>query len=165
MSTGKDLLQTKWDLRFLLLAKHVAGWSKDPSTKTGAVITDGDNRIVSTGYNGLPRGIEDTAERLGNRNLKYKLIVHCERNAILFAQRSLRGCTLYTWPFMSCSVCAAELIQVGISRHVAPVCWDKEKLERWGPDFALTEEMLKEAGVRLDLYNSFILRDDRENKE
>src|SRR4051812_38103493 len=96
--------QHKWDMRFLELAAHVAGWSKDPSTKTGAVITDTRGSVISMGFNGFPMGVADTIDRLNDRETKYQMIVHCERNAIIFAQRDLSGCTLYTWPFMSCSV-------------------------------------------------------------
>jgi dCMP deaminase len=144
--TGERL--TKWDKRFLELAKLVASWSKDPSTQTGAVITDDNLRVVSLGYNGLARGVEDSDVRLNNRDLKYKIIVHCERNAIIFAQRDLKGCTLYTHPFMSCSVCAAMVIQTGIKRVVAP----RSDNPRWVDDFKLSEMMFKEAGVEVVLY-------------
>src|ERR1700686_4396012 len=95
----------KWDRRFLELAKHIASWSKDPSTQTGAVIVDQKRRIVSVGFNGLAQGVEDKPERLHNRDLKYNMFVHCERNAIIFATQSLAGCTIYVWPFMSCGEC------------------------------------------------------------
>lgn len=136
---------SKWDARFIELAKHVAQWSKDPSTQTGAVITDSLNRVISVGYNGLARGVEDTPERLNNRELKYKIIVHCERNAIIFAQRNLDGCTLYTWPFMSCATCAAMVIQSGIKRCVAP----ESDNPRWQDEFRLTRELFIESGVEL----------------
>lgn len=138
---------TDWDKRFLDLAQHVAQWSKDPSTKTGAVIVDSDNRVVSIGYNGLPKGVEDTPERMNNRELKYQLTVHCERNAIIFAKQPLNGCTLYTWPFMSCSVCAGMVIQAGIKRCVAP----KELPERWVDSCNLAVKIFNEAGVKVDL--------------
>ena len=145
----------KWDERFLDLARYIAGWSKDPSTKTGAVIVDQDNRIVSVGYNGFPRGVDDSENRYNNRELKYKMIVHCERNALLFAGRSCKGCTLYTWPFMSCSVCAAMVIQSGISRCIAPSMPDHLK-ERWGEDMSLAAQMFLEAGVKLELVDETI---------
>jgi dCMP deaminase len=145
----------KWDVRFLRLAEHVSLWSKDPSTKTGAVITDSQQRIVSLGYNGFPRGVADTNERLNNREIKYEMIVHCERNAIIFAQRDLKDCTLYTWPFMSCSVCAAMVIQSGITRCVAPYSDNP----RWQASFQLTTDMFKESGVQLDLYPLEIIKD------
>lgn len=139
---------TKWDKRFLDLAQHIAQWSKDPSTKTGAVIVDDKQRIVSVGFNGFPRGVDDSPERYLDRETKYKLIVHCERNALLFAERNVEGSTLYTWPFMSCSQCAAMVIQSGIKRCVAPVV-PPHLWERWGVDMALAAQMFREAGVEL----------------
>lgn len=138
---------TIWDERFLRLAQHVSTWSKDPSTKVGAVIADGKNRIVSLGYNGFPRGIADTSERLTDRETKYRLVVHAERNAILFASRSLSACTLFTWPFMPCSQCAAMVIQAGVSKVVAP----SYSPARWYVDHNLAHTMFKEANVELVL--------------
>lgn len=135
-----------WDERFLGLAEHVAAWSKDPSTKVGAVIADPMHRVVSLGFNGFPVGIEDD-ERLHDREEKYKLIVHGEINAILFAGRPVVGCTLYTVPFMPCCRCAGQVIQAGITRVVAPRVYN----ERWENDFAVTERMFREAGVTLEL--------------
>ena len=137
----------KWDRRFLALAEFVAQWSKDPSTKTGAVIVDSNNRVVSIGYNGFPRGVNDSPERLENREIKYKIIVHCERNALLFARGSVEGCRLYTWPFMSCATCAAMVIQAGIVEVVAP----PSDNPRWKDDFDLAQTLFGEAGVRVKL--------------
>ena len=138
----------KWDRRYLGMAEYIACWSKDPSTRVGAVVVDPNNQIVSLGYNGLPRGVQDSPERLHNRELKYKLIVHAEINALAFAERSVRGCTLYTFPFMPCVRCAGEVIQRGIVRVVAP----KVDNDRWAEDFRLTQQMFMEAGVLLTLY-------------
>mgnify|MGYP003349352735 FL=1 len=134
-----------WDQRFLDLAKLVSSWSKDPSTQVGAVIVDDQRRIISTGYNGFPRGVEDLDSRLQDRTIKYEMIVHGEINAILFANQSIYGCTLYTWPFMPCSRCAAIVIQSGIRTVVAPY----NDNPRWQTSFQLTEQMFREAGVRL----------------
>ncbi len=142
--------QEKWDRRFVELSKFIAQWSLDPSTKTGSVITDVKRRVISVGYNGLAQGVEDLPERLNNREIKYKIIVHCERNALLFANRSVEGCTLYTWPFMSCSTCASMVIQAGIKRVVAP--WSDN--ERWIAEFELSKQMFKEAGVEVCLLDA-----------
>jgi dCMP deaminase len=142
------MISEKWDRRYLELAKHVAQWSKDPSTKTGAVIVSPDGFVAGLGYNGFPKGVEDTPYRLNERDLKYKLIVHCERNAIISAQRNLGGSTLYTWPFMSCAPCAGMVIQAGITRCVS----FKNDNPRWQADFELTRTMFFEAGVLLNLY-------------
>ena len=135
------------------LAAHVAGWSKDPSTKTGAVIASLDHRVISLGYNGFPRGVTDDG-RLYDRATKYKIIVHGESNALLFAVQSVVGCTLYTWPFMSCGPCAAMVVQAGIRRCVAPPA-DAERALRWADDFSLARSIFTEAGVELDLIEAY----------
>lgn len=141
--------QLKWDKWFLGLAKYASTASKDPSTKTGAVIVDDKRRVISFGYNGFARGVKDLPERYSCRETKYKIVCHCERNAIIFAQRDLEGTTLYTWPFCSCATCAAMVIQAGIKRCVAPPLPDHLK-ERWEEDVKLSEMQFSEAGVRLD---------------
>jgi dCMP deaminase len=138
----------KWDLRFLEMAKLVASWSKDPSTQTGAVFTAADNSVISIGYNGFPKRIADTPERLNDRETKYSMIVHCEMNAMMSAGRPIRGSTLYTWPFISCDRCCVHMIQAGIVRAVAPKC-SPEIEERWGASIAKTRALFKEAGIPL----------------
>ena len=83
----------KWELRYLEMAKLVSTWSKDPSTKVGAVIVDSDNTVISVGFNGLPRRIQDTDQRLNNRDIKLKMIIHAEINAIITAKRPLNETT------------------------------------------------------------------------
>ena len=142
-------MSEKWDARFLELAAHISGWSKDPSTKVGCIVVGTDREIRSTGFNGFPRGIEDDAERLGNREFKYPLICHAEENAIMHAARvgvSLRECTAYvTWP--PCTRCARSLIQAGIVEVVYPA--DCEVPERWQKDFDMSSSMMNEAGVKV----------------
>jgi len=137
----------EWNSWFLGLAQYISTASKDPSTKVGAVIVDEERRVVSLGYNGLPRGIEDTKERLENRDLKYKIIVHAERNALLFARGSIKGCTIYTYPMMPCAVCASMIIQSGIKKVVAP----KSDNPRWIQDMELSTKLFEEAGVVVEL--------------
>lgn len=134
----------KWDQRFLELAKFISGWSKDPSTKVGAVIVDTDGRsIVSTGYNGFAKGVKDSDERLNDRELKYKMVCHGEMNAILFSKRDLTGCTLYTYPFGCCSSCASYVVQTGIKRVVFP----KTTNERWLESINLSKKIFDEGKV------------------
>ena len=105
-------MTNKWDRRFFDLAFYIAGWSKDPSTKVGAVVVDpGNRRIVSTGFNGFPLGVEDTEARLENREVKYEMVVHAEQNALLFAGPQAIGCTLYVTPLPPCARCAVIIIQ------------------------------------------------------
>ncbi len=143
------MTMTDWDKRFLQLAKHISEWSKDPSTQVGCVVVGPDRELRSTGFNGLPRGIEDNEQRLNNREIKYPLICHAEENAIMHAARigmSLKDCTAYvTWP--PCTRCARSLIQAGISTIVYPK--DIEIPDRWMEDFNLSLNMLKEANISL----------------
>lgn len=139
----------KWDYRFLKLADHVAQWSKDPSTQTAAIIVDADKRVVSLGYNGFPKGVVDSEARYNDRETKYKMVVHCEINAIISAGKRLDGCTLYTTPFMTCSNCAGIVIQSGIKR-VVTYPTPKDKLERWKESFDLTHKLYTEAGVEFE---------------
>ena len=139
-----DNRATVWDKRFLDMAKLISTWSKDPSTKVGAVVVDEDRRIVSLGYNGFPFGISDD-KRLDNREMKYKMVVHAECNALLFCSEPPVGCTIYTYPFMPCPKCAGMIIQTGISKVVSY----ENKNERWKEDFILSREMFKESGVEL----------------
>ena len=140
-------MSEKWDRRFIDLALHISGWSKDPSTKVGCVVVGEDREIRSTGFNGFPRGIEDSMERLEDRELKYPLICHAEENAIMHAARigiSLKDCTAYvTWP--PCTRCARSLIQAGVIEVVYP--GDIEIPDRWIEDFERASSMMKEAGV------------------
>ena len=136
-----------WDRRFLELARHISGWSKDPSTKVGCVIVGPDREVRSTGFNGFPRGISDTPERLNDRPLKYKLVVHGEMNAILHAARigvSLKECIAYT-TLPSCSQCSIAIVQAGIVQTIHPD--DLDIPDRWKPDFDLGGDILKEGGV------------------
>jgi dCMP deaminase len=136
-----------WDSRFLQLAQHIAGWSKDPSTKVGCVVVGPDREIRSTGFNGFPRGIEDNPQRLENRDTKYPLVCHAEENAIMHAARigvALKGCVAYvTWP--PCTRCARSLIQAGIREIVYPA--ELAIPERWVDDFRISSDMLAEAGL------------------
>jgi len=137
----------EWEKKFLDMAKLVSSWSKDPSTKVGAVITDKNNRLVSVGYNGFPVGVSDDY-RLKDRNTKYNIIVHAEMNAIMFANKVLTGCILYTYPFEPCSRCASVIIQTGIKRIVSYV----NSENRWEENFQLSRKLFMEAGVELEYY-------------
>lgn len=145
---------SKWDLRGLALARHIAGWSKDPSTKVGAVIMTPDHRPVSWGYNGFPQRVHDTEERLLDREVKLALTLHAERNALSFARGGACGGHLYVWPFPPCATCAADIVQHGISRIVFGRL--EEIPERWKKSFELGKEVLLEVGVEyVDLTEIF----------
>ena len=149
----------RWDNHFLQVCLVNAAMSKDPSTKVGAVIVGPDREIRSCGFNGFPRGILDTAERLNDREQKLRLIVHAETNAILNAARigvSVKGCTMYLaatdsrgdiWGGPPCVRCTVEAIQAGIVEIVSyPI---KTAPSRWHADLAQARELLQECGIRL----------------
>lgn len=149
MTTPFD--RDKWDWRFLKIAREVASWSKDPSTQVGAVIVDQANRVVSLGYNGLPRGVSDSRDLLDDRVAKYATVIHAEQNALLFASRPVAGCTCYTWPLPPCSHCASLLIQVGIARVVFPLDVDPALEARWQESLALARTLFGEANPPVSL--------------
>jgi dCMP deaminase len=141
----------KWDMRFLEMANLVATWSKDPSTKCGAVIVRPDFSVASVGFNGFPRQMPDSNELYDNREEKYSRIVHCEMNALLFCPERVDGYTLYTTG-PCCDRCAVHMLQAGIKRFVAYV--RPSMLERWGEAFKKTYRYYEECGVTHVEYNA-----------
>lgn len=132
-------------------AKEISSWSKDPSTKVGAVIVRPNNTQASEGYNGFPQKLVDKRELYLNRETKYSRIIHAELNAILFAKEALDGYTLYTYPLPPCDRCAVIIIQSGITRVVAQRPLMEMQL-RWGKQARLSEDYFKEAGVEFCLW-------------
>ena len=142
-------LSTKWDERFLEMAKYYASFSKDPSRKIGAIAVDPLKRVVlSAGYNGFPRGILDSTERLNDRPTKYRLVVHAEMNMIYnatFNGVSLDGAYLYVHGLPLCSECCKGIIQVGIRKVM---CMTDEPIpENWKESWKLTQDFLNEVGI------------------
>jgi len=135
-----------WDAYGMAQAQLASVRSKDPSLKVGAAILDRKNRVVSSGYNGFPRGVPDDADLLSVREVKYDLVIHAEVNAILFAQRDLDGCTIYVWPAPPCSRCASVIAQSGIKRVVAQTP-TADYLDRWGKSCELAEWVYQQAGI------------------
>lgn len=151
-------MSARWDAAFIQQALQWASMSKDPNTRVGAIIVGPDRETRSTGFNGFPRGIADTHERLYDCELKLKLIVHAERNALCNAARigtPLKGCTLYLaatddrhaiWGGPPCTACTIELIQCGIAEIVSLVA-KKTVPSKWLDDLEMAEALLKEAGI------------------
>lgn len=138
----------KWDHRFLKLAHEVSTWSKDPSTKVGAVIVRPDRTIASLGFNGFPRGVPDHEDELLDREVKYARTLHAEVNAILTAKEPLAGFTIYVTPLHPCAGCASIIVQTGIKRVVAA---GEINHPRWGTSFKLASETFQRAEVAVDL--------------
>ena len=140
-----------WDNYFLDMVDLVASKSESRSKKVGAVVVGPDHEVRSTGYNGLPRGIED----LDDRHIKpdrYMWMEHAERNAIYNAARcgiSLKGCTLYL-SYYPCADCARGIIQVGITTIV--IRQDsaaKDTWKSWANSIRVATEMLVETGIKV----------------
>ena len=146
---GTFTLSNKWDKRFLEMAKQVASWSKDPSTQVGAVAVR-NRTVIAQGYNGLPRGMRDTDDRLTVRPLKIKMIVHAEMNAIYNAAEngvSLKDSTVYVVGLPVCHECAKGLIQVGVKRIVTP---QQDIPEKWQQSCGDAHLFFEEVGIKWD---------------
>jgi len=157
----------RWDKYFLDIAYTNALMSKDPSTKVGAVIVGQNNNIISTGFNGFPIHISDTSDRLNNRDVKLKLVVHAELNAILSAARNgikVDKSTIYllcydvkqskVWGTLPCIRCLVKIIQAGITNIVYGITEFKPKKD-WDND-SLVAPILYEAKIHtrsVDYYN------------
>jgi dCMP deaminase len=151
-------MSLSWDRKYLKLALHVAGWSKDPSTKVGAVLVGDTNEVISLGFNGPPRGVNDDVPERWERPLKYQFCEHSERNAVFNAARSgvsTMGSTVYiaSYPekFGPCDNCCRAIIQAGICRVVTEP--PRGDIERWKDSFKVGQEMLAEAGVEVSQVN------------
>ena len=145
------MFSNKWHGRFMEMARLVSSWSKDPSTKTGAVVVGPDREIRATGYNGLVRGVNDDIPERMERPTKYDFFEHAERNAVYNASligTSLKGCVMYaTHP--PCTDCARAIIQAGIKMVVTTeLKRDANTPEgTWRDKLSYSEQMFNEAGV------------------
>lgn len=146
--------EEKWHIRFLRLAKEVSSWSIDPSTKVGCVLVK-NKRVISTGYNGFPKNISDTFDRLMDREQKYEITVHAEVNAVTTAALhgvSTEGCAAYV-TFSPCSRCASVLVNAGVTTIY--VAGDGSIIpDRWLNNFILASNILAEAGVGYKVIDS-----------
>jgi dCMP deaminase len=139
--------KANWDMRYLQMAALVATFSKDPSTKIGAVCVDSKNRLKGLGYNGFSRNTADD-ERLHDRPTKYKMVIHAEHNCLMNCTGGTEGATMYvTLP--PCLHCCAILDQHGISRVVFAQP-SQDFNQRW--NMQETVDYLKELGIEVTTY-------------
>ncbi len=139
-----------WEEYFMTLALVASLKSKDPSTQVGAVIIDNKTRkLVSSGYNGFPRYIDDD-QIPQTRPEKYLYVVHAELNAILHAQRELAGCSLYATVF-PCSECMKAIIQTGIKQVVY---LNDLNGQTWEESKKATLKMAQLAGVKVSRFET-----------
>jgi dCMP deaminase len=129
------------------LARHVGQWSKDRTTRIGSVIAGPNNEIRATGYNGFPRGVDDSIGERFERPGKYLWTEHAERNAIYNAARigvPLEGCRIYI-PWFPCIDCARAIVQCGLVEVVAiEPDWSDT---HWGEHFRIAREMFRESSL------------------
>ncbi len=150
----------KWDKRFMELTEQIATWSSCLRRQVGAVIVK-DKRIMTTGYNGAPAGVQTCVEK--GKCLREELHIpsgthaetcyaaHAEQNAIIQAARegiSLKGCKLYC-THQPCVVCAKMIINAGI----------KEVIYKEGYPDAFSVEICNEAGVKLTRFDELDKKD------
>lgn len=153
--SNKRMGYITWDEYFMGVAKLSAMRSKDPSTQVGACIVSADNKILSMGYNGFPKGCSDDDfpwekenESVDPYNAKYFYTTHSELNAILnYRGGSLEGTKLYVTLF-PCNECAKAIIQAGITTLI----YDSDKYADT-PGVHASKRMLDAAGVRYYKYN------------
>lgn len=159
-----------WDQYFLNIAKEIARRSRDPNTHVGAVIVDLRNRIVSTGYNSFPQGVDDNFWPLSREKVectgdlgtfrvdKYQIITHAEANAIASSRESLVDCSLYCTLF-PCNECAKLIITAGIKK----VCYNEIRED---DSHKISYQLMKQAGIELVQVNSSFLEvDDNDDDE
>lgn len=140
-----------WEEYFMGIAQLSALRSKDPSTQVGACIVDSEHKVVSIGYNGMPRGIDDDVAPWGKGeglDSKYLYVCHAELNAILNTRDGshLNGCSLYVTLF-PCNQCAKAVVQTGIKEVVY---LDNKYADQ--VIFQASKDMLEKAGVKVRKY-------------
>src|SRR5690606_27568597 len=138
-----------WDRKFMQLAEQLATWSKDRSRRVGCIVVGPNNEVRATGYNGFPRGVDDSVEERYERPAKYKWTEHSERNAIFNAARvgvSLAGCRLYGTTLCPCAACARGRSFKSESRRSSAYLQDFSD-PFWREDFRIAQTMFREGGV------------------
>lgn len=139
-------IERTWDDYFVSFARLASTRSKDESSQVGAVIVK-DKRVISTGYNGFPSGVEDNIPERHERPLKYLWTVHAEENAIFSASRfgiSCQDASIYVTPFHPCSKCARGIVQAGIKEVVV----DEQSINpRFEEEFRIAKEIFDASNI------------------
>jgi len=153
-----DYSPPSWHTYFMKQVYLVAEKSKDPRTKIGAVLVK-DNRVISTGYNGFPIGVNDLEERYVNRETKYKFIVHSEHNAILSCARfgvSSLNSTLYTNAY-PCNDCMKAIIQGGIIKIIIHKQYPKmSNMLNFNNIHEISKQMSEESGIEVEIFDKVL---------
>jgi dCMP deaminase len=148
-----------WDELYFNMIQQYKMKSKDPSSKFACLVVAKDNSIKASGFNGFPRGVNDSKERYDDRKTKYLYVVHAEANAIASAAKagvSLENCFIYIDTF-PCSSCTKLIIQSGISQIIlngdSEIHNNLEFQTRWSEDIEVTTNMCNESGVEIRIFN------------
>jgi len=164
-----------WAMRFIQLAEIFASYSKDPSTKVGAVAISPDRRIIIPGYNGFPAALQDLPSRLENRDQRLKFTVHAEENVLITLRSllpptspSIKGWTLFT-THHPCSKCALALLNSPIDTVIYSTSPSTADFElRWREDLSVSSDILEEGNIGLfsaQLEPRSLLITDRHNPD
>lgn len=152
----------KWHLRYMQMARLVSNWSKHPEFQVGAVATGDFGQILSTGFNGWPRGVvdeENGRDRTNRSGFSYS--IHAEANVIYNANlngTSLKGASVYVYPMFPCVECAKALVQVGVTDLVyehelpterQPLAGGIQVDPKWIESWQRAQDMMHEAGVNM----------------
>jgi dCMP deaminase len=144
-----------WNITFMRMAQEMSARSKDTSTKVGAVVISPTGEVLSSGYNGFPRGVNDNEPMRQLRPTKYDFVVHAEVNALLNAGRSgtkVSGGILYvTMP--PCTNCAGAVIQAGIREIIYLEPDVQKQIPGWRDKLTYSFQMFNEAGVAYKTMN------------
>jgi dCMP deaminase len=146
------MFEDEWNKRFLRMALYVQTWSKDDSTKVAAIIVDSNKIVRATGYNGIPRLLDDNNRLRHERPEKYKWFSHAEENLFCNCARlgvSTNDCTIFITA-CPCNTCTRMIIQSGITNVV--FLENKEFETRWADAIKTTKEMLEEASIPITKY-------------
>jgi len=147
-------MNKSWIEYFFRLCETVASKSKDESHKVGCVIVGEHNNVLSTGFNGYPRDVQEHPERRA-KPIKYYFTEHAERNAIYNAARhgvALEGSTLYVNGLPPCTDCTRAIIQSGIKEVYIKFPETEDKNSRWSEEFRYSKKMMEESGILHYMY-------------
>ena len=150
----KNYQPPSWHEYFMKQVYLVAEKSKDCRTKIGAVLVR-DNRVISTGYNGFPIGVNDLEERYLNREIKYSFIVHAEHNSILSCARfgvSSLNSILYT-NGIPCGECCKSIIQGGVTKIIVHKQWPDMLSQKWVDSTKVSKQMIEETGIEIEVFD------------
>lgn len=151
MTTSDVEGYTDWNSYFMAMARLVAKKSKDPSVQVGVVIVGPDNEVRTSGYNGFPRGVDESDPARWERPIKYDFVEHAERNAVYNAARMgtpLKGCVAYM-ESPPCKDCGRALIQAGIKEIVVTTNNPFVNRDDWSDSIKFACDLLTESGVKV----------------